>query len=46
MTTVITITEHEGLVSIDVACEPERDVSVVEALGIVEVGKVLLVEQA
>lgn len=47
MTTIVTVTEVDGLVSVNVECEQDRDVTVVEALGILEVGKVLLLgEQA
>lgn len=46
MTTTVTVTEVDGLVSVNVECEQDRDVTVVEALGILEVGKALLLEQA
>lgn len=43
---IVTIIVEEGETFIDVSCAPERDVSVVEAIGICEVGKALLLEQA
>lgn len=46
MTTVVTITAEAGEVFIDVSCAEGEDVSVVEAIGLLEVGKALLVEQA
>lgn len=46
MTTVITITADGGEVFIDVSCAEGEDVSVIEAIGLLEVGKALLIEQA
>lgn len=45
-TTIVTVTEVDGLVSVNVECEQERDVTMVEALGILECGKAVLLEQA
>lgn len=42
----MTIIVEDGETFIDVSCDPNRDVSVIEAVGILEVGKALLVEQA
>lgn len=46
MTTVVTVTESNGEVFIDVTTDQDRDVSVVEAVGLLEVGKALVLEQA
>lgn len=45
MTTRITITEDDGNVFIDVSGFDDRDVSMIEALGIIEAGKAVLLGQ-
>lgn len=46
MTTTVTITEDNGDVYFDVTTDEDRDVSVTEAVGIIELGKALVIEQA
>ena len=46
MTTRVTITEDDGNVFIDVSGFDDRDVSMIEALGIIEAGKAVLLGQA
>lgn len=46
MTTVVTITESDGNVFLDVTTDQDRDVSVIEALGIIALGKAIVIEQA
>ena len=43
---VVTIIVEDGETFIDVSCSEGSDVTVVEAVGICEVGKALLLEQA
>lgn len=45
VTVRITITEDDGNVFIDVAGDDDRDVSVFEAVGIIEAGKLLVLGQ-
>ena len=44
--TITIVHDDDGEVFIDVSCPAGENVSVVEALGILEVGRALLVEQA
>lgn len=46
MATTVTITHSNEGVFIDATCDQGDDVSVIEALGICELGKALLIEQA
>ena len=46
VSTTVSITRDGEQVFIDVTCSEGDDVSMVEAIGIVELGKALLLEQA
>lgn len=46
MATTVTITSTDQGVFVDATCDGDQDVSITEALGMCELGKALLIEQA